>query len=1041
MGSSLGRSVTIKACAAALVLSLPVAGGVAWADGADGVADSGKAAAFAAETGGVLSGAELNELGIATASEAEPIVDWTAWGSCEWMIDGTGCLIVRPANGADEGYVSNGVPWSDYRSSIKAVRFDGTCHAANRYGFNCGGWFCDCRSLETIDLSGLDTSEVTGMGAMFAACASLVSVDGLAGLDTSSVTYMDSMFRGCTSLASVDGLSGWDTSSVTNMNAMFHGCAPLTSADSLASWDTSSVTDMGSMFDSCASLASVNGFAGWDISKVESAYYMFRNCTSLKTVDGLASWDVSAVTSASGMFYGCASLASVDGLADWDTSSVTDMGGMFCGCASLVSVDPLAGWNTTSVLNMGGYAPDYDSFNGMFSGCTSLASIDGIAGWDTSKVTKMSSMFDGCSSLRSIALGVAFAFEDTPYFDRCVLPSPSGDGLTGKWVSSADGKAYAPSEVPSNVAATYTAEGAAAIAASMFQVDVSNATYTGEAVTGRVTSKELTDGVDYETVYSGNVNAGTAKITVVGKGSYAGTLGYSFKINKAVPQYTAPTGVSASPNQTLGEVALPAGFSWQDAATTSVGATGEHTFLATFTPADTANYEVVRDVPVKVAVAAKAIDASMFAVDTSDATYSGKTVTGRVASKELVEGSDYEVTYSDNVNAGTAKVAIAGKGNYTGTLSYTFKINKAVPAYTAPTGLAATYGQMLGDVALPSGFSWQDAATASVGNAGEHTFLATFTFADTANYEVVRDVPVKVAVAAKAIDASMFTVDTSDAAYTGSAITGRVSSKELAEGADYEVAYSDNVNAGTAKVVITGKGNYAGTLEYSFKIVAPAPAPTPEPTPTPDPTPDLVQTFPDVDYSQWYADGVTFCSEMGLITGYATGEDAGKFGVGRTLTRAQLAAILWRNAEPDAAEAYNGDAANETGMADVADNEWYTGAANWAVRSKVINGVNKGDHREFCPNDPVTAEQLAAILANYADPAGAESADLGVLDGFADSGAISDWARGSVAWAKSKQIINGYDEGGVRLLKPYEEIARERVATILMNAFEGGVLK
>ena len=199
--------------------------------------------------------------------------------------------------------------------------------------------------------------------------------------------------------------------------------------------------------------------------------------------------------------------------------------------------------------------------------------------------------------------------------------------------------------------------------------------------------------------------------------------------------------------------------------------------------------------------------------------------------------------------------------------------------------------------------------------------------------------------------------------------------------------------------------------------------------------------FPDVDYTQWYADGVTFCAEKGLITGYADGEDAGKFGVGRTLTRAQLAAILWRNAEPEAAGAYDSNAANETGMPDVADNEWYTGAANWAVKAGVINGVNKGDHREFCPNDPVTAEQLAAILANYADPAGAESADLGVLDGFADSGAISDWARGSVAWAKSKQIINGYDEGGVRLLKPYEEIARERVATILMNAFESGVLE
>lgn len=52
MGVSIGHSVTIKACAAALVLSLPAAGGIAWADGADGVAASGKAAAYAAQSGG-----------------------------------------------------------------------------------------------------------------------------------------------------------------------------------------------------------------------------------------------------------------------------------------------------------------------------------------------------------------------------------------------------------------------------------------------------------------------------------------------------------------------------------------------------------------------------------------------------------------------------------------------------------------------------------------------------------------------------------------------------------------------------------------------------------------------------------------------------------------------------------------------------------------------------------------------------------------------------------------------------------------------------
>ena len=203
---------------------------------------------------------------------------------------------------------------------------------------------------------------------------------------------------------------------------------------------------------------------------------------------------------------------------------------------------------------------------------------------------------------------------------------------------------------------------------------------------------------------------------------------------------------------------------------------------------------------------------------------------------------------------------------------------------------------------------------------------------------------------------------------------------------------------------------------------------------------DPAAEYSDVVAGSWYVDGVTFCATNDLMTGYTEGPDAGKFGVGRTLTRAELASILWRVAEPEAAGTYAKDADNATGMPDVADRAWYTGAANWAVKAGVIHGFDVANGVEFRPNDPVTTEQLATILANYADPAGAEAADQSVLAGFADEGAISDWARASVAWAKAKDIVNGYDEQGVRYLKPAQEIPRERVAVVLANAFEGGVI-
>ena len=50
---------------------------------------------------------------------------------------------------------------------------------------------------------------------------------------------MTSTFQGCSSLASLD-LSGWDTSSVTGMGSMFYGCSKLAALD-VSAWDTSSV--------------------------------------------------------------------------------------------------------------------------------------------------------------------------------------------------------------------------------------------------------------------------------------------------------------------------------------------------------------------------------------------------------------------------------------------------------------------------------------------------------------------------------------------------------------------------------------------------------------------------------------------------------------------------------------------------------------------------------------------------------------------------------------------------------------------------------
>lgn len=200
--------------------------------------------------------------------------------------------------------------------------------------------------------------------------------------------------------------------------------------------------------------------------------------------------------------------------------------------------------------------------------------------------------------------------------------------------------------------------------------------------------------------------------------------------------------------------------------------------------------------------------------------------------------------------------------------------------------------------------------------------------------------------------------------------------------------------------------------------------------------------FPDVDYAEWYAEGVSFCSAKGLITGYAEGPDAGLFGVGRPLTRAQFAMILWRVADPEAAAAYKpADVSNTTGMDDVESFVWYTGAANWAVANHVINGSDNHDGTfSFMSNEPVTAEQVAKIFCNYAN--GGQAGDSAALGDLTDSDAISDWAVGSVAWAKESGLVSGYDNhDGTYTFAPAESTSRERAATLIMKAYRQGILK
>ena len=766
-----------------------------------------------------------------SGESGDPIVDWTMSGTARWMIDASGCLTIAPIEGEQSGELEDWrrlgkTPWYDDSSLITSAKVEGTIAVSTARGM-----FYNCSSLESLDLSGLDASGATDMFRMFYNCSSLRSLD-LSGLDTSNVSNMTFMFDGCSSLESLD-LSGLDASRATDMFYMFHNCSSLESLD-LSGLDASSATDMRSMFKGCSSLESLD-LSGLDASSATNMSYMFSGCSSLSSLD-LSGLDASGATDMSCMFDGCSSLKSLD-MSGLDASGATDMSYMFYNCSSLKSLD-MSGLDTSGATDMRSMfyncsslrSLDLSSFDTskvtrmsyMFYNCSSLTSLD-LSSFDTWEVAYMSCMFDGCSSLRAVKLGESFVFAGKTPTRQCDLPTPSGVGYTGLWLSSADGEAYAPDAVPDKVAATYTAQ------VSRTKADISGAL------------------------------------------------------------------VSDVPDQTYtGAVLKPA---------------------------------------VEVA-------------------YGGE---------RLAEGFDYTVSYSNNVYAGEATVTVRGVGGYSGEATRTFEI---LPAAM--------------DRGMVSGVPAEMTATGS----------------QLAPEPVVT--------------------------FNG---------ERLVEGRDYIVSYGDNVEpgvgAGSVAVSAVEGGNFTGSVTVYFDIEKKT-----EPAPV----------FPDVDYGEWYAPGVTFVAGKGLITGYAAN---GHFGVGDPLTRGQLATILWRNACPEEAAAYDASTArNETGLSGVSDGEYYTAAANWAVREGIITGFERADGTyDFAASSPVSFEQLITILSRLCAAPGEVAAAGSDLSGFVDGDEASSWAAGAIAWAAKKGLVGGYDTPSGKVLAPGEEVARERVAVVLMRAFDLGIME
>ena len=253
-----------------------------------------------------------------------------------------------------------------------------------------------------------------------------------------------------------------------------------------------------------------------------------------------------------------------------------------------------------------------------------------------------------------------------------------------------------------------------------------------------------------------------------------------------------------------------------------------------------------------------------------------------------------------------------------------------------------------------------------------------------------------------------------DSVFTGTAVTPVVkvlsNGRQLVEGKDFSITCSDNQKFGTAKLTISGIGNYVGEVSANFDIKS-----------------KVVDIFADANYGDWYVDSgaLDYAYLNGLISGYSGTDLVGAYDY---IKRQDVAVILWRMAgEPQIVPAER--------FADVNYDDYYGPAIAWARESGVINGYQDDDgiYRCFGPSDFVTREQLAAMLANYAEKVSGLkiSSDCSKLDSLPDAALVDNWARDSIGWCMDNDIINGVNVDGANYASPLGNAWRASMASMV----------
>ena len=514
---------------------------------------------------------------------------------------------------------------------------------------------------------------------------------------------------------------------------------------------------------------------------------------------------------------------------------------------------------------------------------------------------------------------------------------------------------------------------------------IADVTYNTKAHTPEVTvaisGRTLEADKDYTVSYAPNVNAGTATVTVTGKGNFTGSANTTFTIAKADLNLSVYTISSLCTETEVKTSTLPSNFFLADETETGFsialtaaggdaiftqepavvdgenmityqlnGGTGEATFNVTVTPVSS-NYKA-GTYDLKIQAYDKTNVSNRIVFESGSAVYTGS---GIKYEKATIAGhsSGMRYTYAPDVATGATLDAAAlplTVGTYTVTATYsdassygyktaTFTITKATPAGTPAYTKIETSGKTLADTKLtvgtirPAGtIAWDLPLTTVLKDGKEYAW--TFTPTDTHNYTTLTG---------KLIP---YVDDGTD--YIPGVIDGNSGSFNFHDVSRFDYFY-DAVKWAAENGIASGTGRYtfspdavctrAQTVTFLWRAAG---SPMPR---------YRTCAFTDVDSRDYYYNAVLWAVEQGITTGLT----ATTFGPDVTVSRGQVATFLYRAASASKPNTFNP-------FTDVKTTAYNYDAILWAYDNRITTGTSD---TTFSPDASCTRAQIVTFLYRY----------------------------------------------------------------------------